>query len=216
MSDTARSRAILSTASRLFAAKGYSNATTAEIAREAGVAEGTLYYHFGSKDGIFLKLFDETMEGYLTGIDGLLSSRVSGRETLTALVRFHFRYVSGRREQYLILLRDFPVHLTVERFAAGRPQRQQLDRITELFSRVLARGKADGTLRLPFPVRDTAEMLRGSFYGATRLNMLGLVRVPLPRLARMVEGHWLRALASQTPKDPSPNTLRNRARRRRP
>jgi AcrR family transcriptional regulator len=38
MTDTARSRAILVTASRLFAEKGYSNATTSEIAREAGVA----------------------------------------------------------------------------------------------------------------------------------------------------------------------------------
>ncbi|MGE5247474.1 MAG: hypothetical protein ACM3L8_03925, partial [Verrucomicrobiota bacterium] len=153
----------------------------------------------GSKDGIFLRLFDETMEGYLAGIEGLLAESATGRDTLAALVRFHFRYVARRREQYLILLRDFPVHLTVERFAAGRPQRQRLDRITELFSRVLARGKADGTLHLPFPVRETAEMLRGSFYGATRLNMLGLVRTPLPRLARMVEEHWLQALASGEP-----------------
>jgi AcrR family transcriptional regulator len=196
MSNTARSRAILATASRLFAAKGYSNATTSEIAREAGVAEGTLYHHFGSKDGIFLRLFDETMEGYLAGIEQLLAEGTSGRETLTALVRFHFRYVSGRREQYLILLRDFPVHLTVERFARGRPQRQKLDRITELFTRVLARGKGDGTLHLEFPLRDTAEMLRGSLYGTTRLKMVGLVRAPLPRLGRMVETQWLRALAS--------------------
>ena len=67
MSDTTRSRAVLATASRLFAEKGYSQTTTAEIAREAKVAEGTLYHHFGSKDGIFLTLFDETMEGYLAG-----------------------------------------------------------------------------------------------------------------------------------------------------
>ena len=69
MPDTKRKGAILSTASRLFAEKGYGNATTSEIAREAGVAEGTLYHHFGSKDGIFLTLFDETMEGYLAGIE---------------------------------------------------------------------------------------------------------------------------------------------------
>ena len=197
MTDTARSRAILTTASRLFAAKGYSNATTSEIAREAGVAEGTLYHHFGSKDGIFLTLFDETMDGYLAGIGELLSRETTGGETLSALARFHFHYVSRHQEQYLILLRDFPVHLTVEHFAKGSPQRAKLDRITELFSRVLARGKADGTLHLPFPVRDTAEMLRGAFYGTTRLKMTGLLRVPFPRLARMMESHWLKALAAR-------------------
>jgi AcrR family transcriptional regulator len=203
MSDTTRSRAILATASRLFASRGYSQTTTAEIAREAGVAEGTLYHHFGSKDGIFLTLFDETMEGYLAGIEALLARETTGRETLSAFVRFHFDYVSLRKEQYLILLRDFPAHLTVEHFASRSPQREKLDRITELFSRILARGKADGTLHLPFPVRETAEMLRGSFYGTTRLKMLDLIQVPLPRLARMMETYWLTALAtSRVPKNP--------------
>ena len=195
MTDTARSRAILSTASRLFAEKGYANATTSEIAREAGVAEGTLYHHFGSKDGIFLTLFDETMDGFLAGIEELLSREATGRETLSALAGFHYEYVSGRREQYLILLRDFPVHLMVEQFGKGSPQRAKLDRITELLSRILARGKLDGTLDIPFPVRDTAEMLRGSLYGTTRLKMTGLIHAPFHRLARMTESTWLKALA---------------------
>jgi len=195
MTDTARSRAILSTASRLFAEKGYANATTSEIAREAGVAEGTLYHHFGSKDGIFLTLFDETMDGFLAGIEELLAREATGREILSALARFHFDYVSRHQEHYLILLRDFPVHLMVEQFGKGSPQRAQLDRITELFSRILARGKGDGTLDIPFPVRDTAEMLRGSLYGTTRLKMTGLIQAPFHRLARMTETYWLKALA---------------------
>ncbi|MHB1039946.1 MAG: TetR/AcrR family transcriptional regulator, partial [Desulfobacteria bacterium] len=158
-------------------------------------------HHFGSKDGIFLTLFDETMEGYLAGIEGILARGATGRETLSAFTRFHFDYVSLRKEQYLILLRDFPVHLTVEHFAGGSPQRKKLDRITTLFSRILARGKADGTLHLPFPVRETAEMLRGSFYGATRLKMLDLIQAPFPRLARMMESYWLKALGpSRTPR----------------
>ena len=195
MSNTTRSRAILTTASRLFAEKGYSQTTTAEIARDAKVAEGTLYHHFGSKDGIFLTLFDETMEGYLAGIEGILARGATGRDTLSALARFHFEYVSLRKQQYLILLRDFPVHMSIEHFGGRSPQREKLDRITELFSRILARGKTDGTLHLPFPVRDTAQMLRGSFYGTTRLKMLDLIQAPFPRLARMMESYWLKALA---------------------
>lgn len=195
MSDTTRSRAILATASRLFAEKGYSQTTTAEIAREAGVAEGTLYHHFGSKDAIFLTLFDETVEGYLAGIEAILGRGMTGRETISAFARFHFDYVSRRREQHLILLRDFPAHLTVEHFTSRSPRREKLDGITELLSRILARGKADGTLHLPSPVRETAEMLRGSFYGTTRLKMLDLIRTSFPRLARMMEAYWLKALA---------------------
>ena len=219
MSNTTRSRAILATASRLFATRGYSQTTTAEIAREAGVAEGTLYHHFGSKDGIFLTLFDETMEGYLAGIEGILARGATGRETLSAFARFHFDYVSLREEQYLILLRDFPVHLAVEKSAGGSPQREKLERITKLFSRILARGKADGKLHLLFPVRGTAQMLRGSFYGTTRLKMLDLIQAPFPRLARMMESYWLKTLAPrQLPREipaarwtaPSPASCRRR------
>jgi len=219
MSDTTRSRAILATASRLFAGKGYSQTTTAEIAREAGVAEGTLYHHFGSKDGIFLTLFDETMEGYLAGIEEILARGATGRETLSAFARFHFDYVGLRKEEFLILLRDFPVHLTVSHFADGSPQREKLDRITELFSRIFARGKADETLHLRFSPQETAEMLRGSFYGTTRLKMLGLLRTPFPRLSRMMETYWIKALtSSRTPRatraapstTPSPARVRRR------
>ena len=67
MADTTRSRAILATASRLFAEKGYRQTATSEIAREAKVAEGTLYHHFGSKDGIFLPCSTRRWNGYLAG-----------------------------------------------------------------------------------------------------------------------------------------------------
>jgi hypothetical protein len=38
-------------------------------------------------------------------------------------------------------------------------------------------------------------MLRGSFYGTTRLKMLGLIEASFPELSRLTETYWLRALA---------------------
>ena len=43
---------ILDAAVRVFSEKGFAGATTSEIAREAGVAEGTIFRHFGTKKGI--------------------------------------------------------------------------------------------------------------------------------------------------------------------
>lgn len=51
--------AILTAAQKVFARKGYHDARTSEIAREAGVAEGTLYNYFSSREDLFLNLFDE-------------------------------------------------------------------------------------------------------------------------------------------------------------
>ena len=55
----ARRRAVLDTACRVFSRSSYHGATTAEIAREAGISEPILYRHFGSKRDLYLACLDE-------------------------------------------------------------------------------------------------------------------------------------------------------------
>jgi AcrR family transcriptional regulator len=55
----ARRRAVLDTACRVFSRSSYRGATTAEIAREAGISEPILYRHFGSKRDLYLACLDE-------------------------------------------------------------------------------------------------------------------------------------------------------------
>jgi AcrR family transcriptional regulator len=54
-----RRQAVLDTACRVFARSSYRGATTAEIAREAGITEPILYRHFGSKRDLYLACLDE-------------------------------------------------------------------------------------------------------------------------------------------------------------
>jgi AcrR family transcriptional regulator len=54
-----RRQAIVDAGLRVFAAGSYSAATTAQIAREAGVSEPILYRHFGSKRDLYLACLDE-------------------------------------------------------------------------------------------------------------------------------------------------------------
>jgi len=186
-------------ASRLFAEKGYGNTPTSEIAREAGVAEGTLYHHFGSKDGIFLTIFNETTDGYLAGIESLIGEEKPGAETLHDLIRFHFGYLGMHARQFLIILRDFPEHITREKFGSGIVRRKKFSRLTILLAEILERGAADGTIFLRFSARETAEMLRGVLYGTTRHKMLGIIDVSLPRLTAMVEDFCRQALSPRLP-----------------
>jgi AcrR family transcriptional regulator len=55
-----RRQAVLDTACRVFSKSSYRGATTAEIAREAGITEPILYRHFGSKRDLYLACLDET------------------------------------------------------------------------------------------------------------------------------------------------------------
>ena len=54
-----RRQAVLDTACRVFFETSYRGATTAEIAREAGITEPILYRHFGSKRDLYLACLDE-------------------------------------------------------------------------------------------------------------------------------------------------------------
>ncbi|MET0188094.1 MAG: helix-turn-helix domain-containing protein [Pseudonocardia sediminis] len=57
----ARTReAVLSAARTVFAERGYGSASVEEIAREAGVAIGSVYAHFGGKQALFAALIDRT------------------------------------------------------------------------------------------------------------------------------------------------------------
>lgn len=62
----ARRQAVLDTASRVFSRSSYRGATTAEIAREAGISEPILYRHFGSKRDLYLACLEEAWASFRT------------------------------------------------------------------------------------------------------------------------------------------------------
>ena len=69
-------KAILNAAIKVVAKNGYYNARTAEIAKEAGVAAGTIYNYFKNKDDLLISIFNEklgemveTLRGAMEGMD---------------------------------------------------------------------------------------------------------------------------------------------------
>jgi AcrR family transcriptional regulator len=59
-----RRQAVLETACRVFSESSYRGATTAEIAREAGISEPILYRHFGSKRDLYLACLDHAWSAF--------------------------------------------------------------------------------------------------------------------------------------------------------
>src|SRR5215813_9892197 len=58
----AKRDAILRAAIDVFAERGYFNAQVADVARAAGVAAGTVYLYFRSKDDLLVSIFERTMQ----------------------------------------------------------------------------------------------------------------------------------------------------------
>jgi AcrR family transcriptional regulator len=64
LSANERRQAVLDTACRVFSRSSFRGATTAEIAREAGISEPILYRHFGSKRDLYIACLDEAWRAF--------------------------------------------------------------------------------------------------------------------------------------------------------
>src|SRR5213082_438073 len=84
---------IMDAAIKVFAERGFHSATVAEIARAAGVADGTIYLYFKGKDDLLLRLFDEKMTGLVAEVKAALAQERSAAEKLKRFIQLHLALV---------------------------------------------------------------------------------------------------------------------------
>src|SRR5258706_11434806 len=81
--------AILRAATDVFAARGFFNAQVADVARAAGVAAGTVYLYFRSKDDLLISIFERSMREALTEVRAFDAVRADPYERLRRFARLH-------------------------------------------------------------------------------------------------------------------------------
>ncbi len=84
---------ILKAAIKVFARKGFYNAKISEIARHAGIADGTVYLYFKNKDDILISLFDESMGNIIDAFHAKLAMLSGPAEKLLAFIHHHLELV---------------------------------------------------------------------------------------------------------------------------
>src|SRR2546422_7991518 len=85
----AKRDAILRAAIDVFGERGYFNAQVADVARAAGVAAGTVYLYFRSKDDLLISIFERSMRQALADGRGLVADLGDPRERLRRFARLH-------------------------------------------------------------------------------------------------------------------------------
>lgn len=95
---------IQSAALRLFIKKGITGTTTKEIARKAGVSEGTIYNYFESKSDLAYKLFVRYMDAFRDELSGKTASVTDPAEKLSAAVRAFFGFAEREKEAYAYIM----------------------------------------------------------------------------------------------------------------
>ncbi len=94
--------AILRAAIDVFAERGYFNAQVADVARAAGVAAGTVYLYFRSKDDLLVSIFDRSMRDGLAAGRAAVANLDDPRERLRRLARGHLARLGGDRNLAIV------------------------------------------------------------------------------------------------------------------
>lgn len=90
--------AILRAATRVFARNGYFNSKVADIARAAGVADGTVYLYFKSKEEILRSIFDRSVDEAITEGRKQLETISDPREKLRRIAHLHLERLGADRD----------------------------------------------------------------------------------------------------------------------
>jgi TetR/AcrR family fatty acid metabolism transcriptional regulator len=94
--------AILRAATEVFARRGFFQAQVADVAKAAGVAAGTVYLYFRSKDDILVSIFERTMREAIadgrTALDGVSDPR----ERLRRVARLHLERLGRDRDLAIV------------------------------------------------------------------------------------------------------------------
>lgn len=81
---------ILDAALKVFAERGFYNAKVSEVARAAGVADGTIYLYFENKDDLLIQLFEDRMEYIIRRLsDELERSQGTPLDRIRSLIHLH-------------------------------------------------------------------------------------------------------------------------------
>lgn len=182
-----RTQEILAATRRLMEQGGVDAITMDEIAQAAGVAKGTIYLYFQSKDELIQALLSQVGESIALDLEALLDKPDSPREKLKRVIIVLLDYV----EQESVL---FPVYLReLVRSRSGRETRSPFlqnleDRIVSLLNRLFAEGITQGQFISADP-RLLSYLLKGLVRAVGYYHMTGAqkisVKEALPVILRL-------------------------------
>ncbi|MFN7989041.1 MAG: TetR/AcrR family transcriptional regulator [Thermoanaerobaculia bacterium] len=156
--DPEKRKRLLGAAVQTFGRRGFHEAKIAEIAAEAGVAEGTVYLYFRSKEDLLGCVFDETMDGVLAEGRAIRFGEAPASEKLRRLVGLHLAFLAQDRD----LASVFQIELRRSARLVERFSRSKLTEYFRLLDGVLKEGIASGEFRKDLDPRLAVRILFGA------------------------------------------------------
>ena len=155
---------LLGAALRVFARRGYREASIDEIAAEAGYSKGAVYWHFSDKAELLTTLLEERVDRPMREAVALLASAPPEQDMSVEGSRTFARQLAEQREAVLLEREYWSLAIRDPKLRARYAERQaELRR--ELASAMEARARHLGTPDLTMPADDVARIVMGVIGG---------------------------------------------------
>ncbi len=183
---------ILAAAVRVFARKGFYATRVSEVAHAAGVADGTIYLYFKSKDDLLVSLFEHHVERLLAFLAAELPRAPTASDKLKRIIEVQLGLLEGERdlaEVITIILRQSTK--LMKEYAAPK-----FSAYLDVIARVVADGQSSGELRNDVSPHLAARAIFGMLDAITMTWALGKAdRGGLARASGQLAELVLRGLA---------------------
>jgi TetR/AcrR family fatty acid metabolism transcriptional regulator len=189
---------ILAAAVRVFAKSGFFDARVSDVAKAAGVADGTIYLYFTSKEQLLVSLFEDRVDKLLAFMQSDLSKLPNAKEKLRRVIELQLGLLEGERdlaEVITVIVRQSSKLLkeyATPKFSA------YLDAI----ARIVAEGQAAGDFRTDVSPGLVARATFGALDGVTFTWALGRAEEgALVRASGQIADLFLRGLSPRRPSE---------------
>ncbi|NQU14622.1 MAG: TetR/AcrR family transcriptional regulator [Desulfobacteraceae bacterium] len=166
-----KKQAILEVATKFFAKKGFKDTSMAELAEVIGTAQGTIFYHFNSKEQLFLAVLKSVKERIIDEFKGHLGEKESktGLDMVEDAVSFYLYLAGAMEDQFLLLHRHDAYELAQGNTICRQNLEDIYNSILDIFEKAILLGQEDGSIAY-MPAKKTALIIFSMVDGLVRFN----------------------------------------------
>ncbi|OEI75175.1 TetR family transcriptional regulator [Bacillus sp. FMQ74] len=149
---------IIDAAVEVIAENGYHQSQVSKIAKQAGVADGTIYLYFKNKEDILISLFKEKMGQFIERMEEDIKEKTTAKEKLALVISKHFSLLAGDHNLAIVT--------QLELRQSNLELRQKINEILKgylnILDGILTEGIQSGEIKEDLDVRLARQMIFGT------------------------------------------------------
>lgn len=177
----------------IIAENGYHQAQVSRIAKEAGVADGTIYLYFENKEDILISVFREKMGIFVQKIEEVIAGKQTAAEKLLIMVENHFKILSDDHHLAIVTQLELRQSNKELRHKINDVLREYL----QLIDKILRYGIENEEFPNDLDVRLARQMIFGTMDEAATSWVINEQKYDLVKLAQPVHQLLLNGFAAK-------------------